>query len=775
VPEARSIVSTPLLDDQPSSVDLLNFGQYAAALREVVLNPQTKTPFVIGIFGRWGTGKTTLMRMLERELAPRDVTTVWFSAWPYAQEQEMWAAFLQALTIRLTERLGLRDKLRLSAGMFRRSLAWDRLLHEAPRLLLRAALVAVPAAVGALLVTTATDTLSRLVGSAGVAGSVGLTLWYAAKAGASAARGSVRPDFTLYRSSDFERHVGFLERFRSEFAQIVDALPGARGRLVVFVDDLDRCSPDKALQLLDAIKVFLDVPGCIFLLGVDVAVLQKALSAKYPEDGNAQREYLAKIVQLAFHLPPLTQDEMGSYIRHLNVTFPDERCRGIFLAALAQNPREVKRVINSYSLHLHLADAASANLDPVRLAKVVVIQQTFAPLFTVLRERPEWLSMLERAILAQAGLTLDDEPEAASEDTLVGDATLAGVPPALTPFVSEPALQRLLTMYADVPSQADAAGFARLPASEIAPYFTLARRLPSASATPSGAVEALEPAPAESPLGPSYRVLRVLGTGAASDVVLAEHRLTGRLVAIKSLPATLRDDPEWVARFRREMNAIARVAFHPNIVQIHDVHPGSMEPRSAPYYVMEYVPGMSLKEMLDTGERIEIDAARRLLAPVFDALSHVHAAGIVHRNIKPSAIRVTPDGTPKLGDFTLAIEGGTDTLTQAGTVIGTPAYMSPEQFRGERVDRRTDLFSFGVVIFQVLTGERPFEGGFSAMMHKVLHSEPPAVSSLVPAASPALDRFIARMLAKDPDARFADASEAKAAFLEALDTLAAAG
>jgi hypothetical protein len=228
---------------------------------------------------------------------------------------------------------------------------------------------------------------------------------------------------------------------------------------VVFVDDLDRCSPEKALQLLDAIKVFVDVPGCIFLLGVDAAVLQRALASKYPDDGNAQREYLAKIVQLSFHLPPLTEHEMGSYIQHLNVTFPDERCREIFLAALAQNPREIERVINSYSLHLHLADAASASLDPVRLAKVVVIQQTFTPLFTVLREKPEWLALLERAVLAQAGLTLDDEPEHASEETLVGDAKAAGVPPALTPFLSEPALQRLLTMHAERPFGGRGRGF----------------------------------------------------------------------------------------------------------------------------------------------------------------------------------------------------------------------------------------------------------------------------------------------------------------------------
>ena len=99
------IANTPLLDDQPASLDLLNFSEFANALREVIINPGTRTPFIVGIFGRWGTGKTTLMRMLERDLAARDATTVWFSAWLYGQETEIWAAFLQSLTSRLAARL----------------------------------------------------------------------------------------------------------------------------------------------------------------------------------------------------------------------------------------------------------------------------------------------------------------------------------------------------------------------------------------------------------------------------------------------------------------------------------------------------------------------------------------------------------------------------------------------------------------------------------------------------------------------------------------------
>src|SRR6266496_503311 len=115
--------NAPLLDDQPASHDLLNFTEFANALRDVIVNPGTRTPFIVGVFGRWGTGKTTLMRMLERDLAASDATTVWFSAWLYGQEKEIWAAFLQSLTSRLAARLRFSEKLRFSAGVFRRGLS----------------------------------------------------------------------------------------------------------------------------------------------------------------------------------------------------------------------------------------------------------------------------------------------------------------------------------------------------------------------------------------------------------------------------------------------------------------------------------------------------------------------------------------------------------------------------------------------------------------------------------------------------------------------------
>ncbi len=347
----------PLLDDQPASRDLLNFGEFSAALRDVIVNPGTRTPFIVGIFGRWGTGKTTLMRMIERDLASAGATTVWFSAWLYGQEKEIWAAFLQSLTTRLAARLRWTDKLRFSAAVFRRGLSGEMLLYQLPEYLWRAALVAAPLIAAAALSRTMATEAAAALQSGGVVASAVLAGWVLLKPAVAAIQREVRPDFNVYRSIDFDKHVGFLERFREQFARIVASLPEGNRRVVIFVDDLDRCGPDKALELLDAIKIFLDVPGCVFVLGIDLAIVQQALAKRYPDDRVAQREYLSKIVQLPFQLPPLTADDLAGYMRGLDVQLPDERCREVFLAALAPNPREIKRVVNTFSLHWALARA----------------------------------------------------------------------------------------------------------------------------------------------------------------------------------------------------------------------------------------------------------------------------------------------------------------------------------------------------------------------------------------------------------------------------------
>jgi hypothetical protein len=779
--------SAPLLDDQPSTVDLLNYGQFAAALCELASNPATKTPFIVGIFGRWGTGKTTLMRMLQRQLDEREVTTVWFSAWVYAREDEIWAALLQSIATRLTGEMRLAGKTRYALRLFERSLAWDRLLYEGPKYLVGLLLLALPVIVGGLLAEQVGPAIARWLNAAGIVGTVAVGMWYVVKPGGEAALKDAHPDFTLYRSMDFEKHVGFLDRFREQFGRIVDALPGKARRLVIFIDDIDRCSPDQALQLLDAIKVFLDVPRTVFILGLDQAVIEQALVVKYPTDLMAQREYMSKLVQLPFHLPPLTQDDLVGYLQGLDVGFPDARCRDVFLSCLPRNPREIKRVINSYSLSWYLAKAAQAELSPVRLAKVIVIQQAFGRLFALLREQPDWLGVLERALREQAGTPIEmPEDDTSAAITMVRAPNGGSVPPAMTPYLQEAALQKLLTMHMPSPAPEDDATFAYLSGEQLGLYFTLTRRIAHAPSTPgqsaAAAAGVLGSATSSGDQrmvwedGKDYEIVSVLGRGGSGVTYEAEDRRAGRRVAIKCLAATLSDDPTWIARFRRETGLLAKVTAHPNIVDLLDSGTGKdASGQAIVYFVTELVKGDTLAAVLERDVRLSPTRARITLAPIFDAVGHLHACGILHRDIKPTSILVATAGQPKLIDFGLAVESlaGDDQYTTQGTVLGTPAYMSPEQFMGTTLGPASDLFSLGIVIYECLTGERAFTGGLTTIMHKVLYTSPIPPSELNPALPRAIDDFFAKILARNATARFADAASAKAAFIQAIGSSAA--
>ena len=239
--------------------------------------------------------------------------------------------------------------------------------------------------------------------------------------------------------------------------------------------------------------------------------------------------------------------------------------------------------------------------------------------------------------------------------------------------------------------------------------------------------------------------------------------------ASRSRPSASRtrsDDPETeeeLARFRREAQAAGRLT-HPNIVGVFDYG----ETGDLAYIVMEYVDGPSLKSLLDKQERFAIADTMRIMADLLAGLQFSHERGVVHRDIKPANVMLTSDGQAKIADFGIArIESSS--MTQAGTVLGTPAYMSPEQFMGQVVDARTDIYSSGVLLYQLLTGERPFEGGMSAIMHKALNTDPPLPSQITVTCPAAFDAVVRKAMAKRPEDRFQSASE----FLEALQAAAA--
>src|SRR5579864_1912080 len=259
-----------------------------------------------------------------------------------------------------------------------------------------------------------------------------------------------------------------------------------------------------------------------------------------------------------------------------------------------------------------------------------------------------------------------------------------------------------------------------------------------------------------------YEIKRTLGRGAMGIVYEGWDPIIARRVAIKTvkLPENA-DDPETeeaLARFRREAQAAGRLT-HPNIVAVFDYG----ETNDLAYIVMEFVDGPSLKMLLDSGERFALADTVRVMDDLLTGLQYSHERGVVHRDIKPANVMLTSAGQAKIADFGIArIESSS--MTQAGTVLGTPAYMSPEQFMGQVVDARTDIYSSGVLLYQLLTGERPFEGGMSAIMHKALNTEPPAPSQLSVTAPPSFDSVVRRAMAKRPEDRFASAT----AFADAI-------
>jgi len=548
----------PFLSDRPPKADALDFEPYVLGLADLIKSKKTDTPLTIGVFGPWGSGKTTLLEMVQKQVGGAEHRTVWFNAWKYARDE---TALWRALVLRTLDALRPRDKAdpkrpfkgdpatltdeerkltneldRLEESVYR-TVEWKELGQwnvDWPKALLGTAEGAAEIA------------LSFVPGASGF-----VALFKKMREATVGEKPKVVEAFQRQVREFRREQLRSVEQFVDGFEDVVGAhvLPG---RLVVFVDDLDRCLPEQAIEVLEAIKLFLDVPGCVFLLAVDQRTIQEGIKRRYrdlPEsiDGAA---YLEKIVQLPFQLPPIASEDMDAFVGALVSEWPDPACAGVFAKGLGENPRQVKRTINVFLLLWGLAGRRRKKLQglikPVRLAKVVVIQHAHPDLYNLLKANPSWLADLERHFRAEAERTPEAGKTRGEAEGLAGTPILT-LPPALADFAARASLRALLTLH--LPDLADA-NFDGLKPDELRLYFTLTRRTeaPEARLAPGESPRIrFEPQTVPVPAGPflmgstDEQVAAVVADGLAQKVADRErpqHTVTLSEYRIGKYPVT---------------------------------------------------------------------------------------------------------------------------------------------------------------------------------------------------------------------------------------------
>jgi len=474
--------SAPLLSDRAADRDLLDFSPYTGTLLDIIRDPATEGPLVIGLFGTWGSGKTSLMKFVQDELQrdpARKFRLAWFDAWKYEKEDALWRALLLRVIDNLRDRSNegrdvteepfRTDISRLEERLYR-DVEWQEkggLTIDFPKLAggLAAMAVRLPFA---LLPGVAAEAVKAAQAAIGEGKDVG----------------SVLGAFDRRVIEHHQAQLRSIEQFQHEFGRLVETRVVAQSRrLVVFVDDLDRCLPEKAIEVLEAIKLFLDVKGCIFLLGLDQEVVTRGIKVKYRDfavdegEGSEKRipidgaNYLEKIIQLPFRLPKIEPHAMQPFVHGL-AAFPDNRCERIFAEGLETNPRKVKRAINVFLFLSKLAEKRKITLQAVRLAKIVVIYHSHPELYELLRVNPALLRDLEEYLRAQAAATPDAERGLRMEGVAPGERTIPETRTAPVPDrLLTAALRRVLTLFLDD----EKACFIKTDYGELNSYFTLTR------------------------------------------------------------------------------------------------------------------------------------------------------------------------------------------------------------------------------------------------------------------------------------------------------------
>jgi tetratricopeptide (TPR) repeat protein len=420
---ASVLADSLAVNDAASLDDHLGFARFAVPLADYIaaMRPD-QTPWTVGVYGEWGSGKTSFLKQVSAALTERGIEPVWFNAWKYAREEDLWQALIQTVL----------DQVRVAGPVHRRVWVklriWFRSLNLRSGLLdlsrklfwlsFRIGLIVLALYMAATLVKSGPDpsALSALKGSwladllqqpwARAVVAIGATL--AAKPESLFKIFDVRLGFDLsafQKKRSYREKVAFLEEFSEDFRDII-RIVCRRRPLVVVIDDLDRCLPEQTLQIVETMKLFLDVQGCVFLVAVDRDIIENAVSVRYKDltsqDALLRRiseTYFEKIVQLPFSLPPVTADAADNLITQISSDDDVHQCLPILRGSPPFNPRRIKRMVQTFTLLKSLAGNALSDspLVPPLLAKIVVIQTGYRDVYDAVIDDPGLLAALERS------------------------------------------------------------------------------------------------------------------------------------------------------------------------------------------------------------------------------------------------------------------------------------------------------------------------------------------------------------------------------------------
>lgn|GEM_PF-609743 len=478
------------VSDQPSPFDYLDFKPYVSGLVDLITASETQTPLTLGIAGSWGSGKTTLMHLMEDEVLARvkkekvrRLKCLWVNVWEVSQHGEGGQALLQALFTKVRSRLSLWRKLSFGWYLLRDRVNFTALLRQLAVNSYRVLIVIAPLVAVKFISPQNAQAAAVDEGKLSVGISALLGIWLLLKPLVEAAREKVSLDLgAVLDDAPYEIKVSALQKLKTHFKRLVEEWVGDDGRVIVFIDDLDRCSPDSIAETLEALKLFATTEGCVYVLGLDQEVVARSIQLKYKEiSGEAGVgmplegvRYLEKIVQLPFLLPQIEVTDIRGYVNSFNAEWPHDGCADIFVEGLPPNPRQLKRAVNVFFLLWKLAKSRQEKLGPtvtpMRLAKIVALQMGYPDLFEWIKRAPHLLKELET--FYQRG---------AEEQRLIVERQRDDGK-RFEAATMRPGLKRLFELHVDDPL----AKFGDLDLTDLATFFSLTRSVTLASAGANG-------------------------------------------------------------------------------------------------------------------------------------------------------------------------------------------------------------------------------------------------------------------------------------------------